>query len=70
MRRREEAGGTGLAHRRMTSQGYPMGEMGNGVGKVGRWEEVLLIFVVFPSYCHFLCSWSCVERERKTQARR
>lgn len=40
------------------------------LGSMGRWEEVLLISVVFPSYCHFLCSWSRVERERKTQRRR
>lgn len=53
-----------------TSLGYMMGEMGNRVGSIGRWEEMLLISVVFPSYCHFLCSWSLVERERKTELRR
>lgn len=64
-------GRSNKAHvQKKTSLGYMKGETGNRVGRVTRWEEMLLISVVFPSYCHFLCSWSRVERERKTQLRR
>lgn len=51
---------------RRPSEDAPREKQAVPVGSVAWWEEMLLICFVFPSYCHFLCSWSRVERERET----
>lgn len=54
---------------RRPSEDAPREKQAVPVGSVAWWEEMLLIWFVFPSYCHFLCSWSRVEKERKTRVR-